>query len=504
MPEPPSDICGHEFTWESTAIPSGDIETTAGKVTGVSFGETTIKNRTCARQTLKGKDKCFWHTEVRSPKNIEEILAEETEDIVCNAKIGDLSGVSLSGMSFPDSEFYGQLVDVDIRNSILVFSLFEDCDLIDVDLSGSNLQETRFTGSDIKQGRKQLGGKFSSCKCEGADFAEVTLQNADFSEASFNHTTIFDPDRTISSISFKEADLSDADFSDVSLADSVFTEANLRGTNFTESRLSGSKFEAAICMGTNFEEAELENVDFTGANLEGAGFKNAEFHSAVFTDAQIDYNTQLDSTSIYEREQVADDKFENRETRVLKALWTYRVLQKLCRENALLDKTRSYYIKEKDLRRRQYYREWSNDPNSNILIEYDGGPRWKYKLRVLTSILKAEGSNRIIRYGEGPWQIIKSSVAIIFLFAVVYPLFGLRNGETTIQYSLSKSAVAGFPEQISYIIQVVLFSVFTFTRAGLSEYSPVGGGQVLAAGQGALGALFIALLVFVLGRRTTY
>lgn len=502
--EPPPNICGHEFTWEDPVIPSGDPETVDGKITGVSFGETTVKDHTCIRQTFRNQEKCFWHSEVRPPKDIDELLSQESEEVICEAKLKDLTGISLSGMYLLHSKFSGVLKECDFQNSVLVFSQFENCDLVDVDFTGSNLQEVTFTGTSIRTGRKQLGGIFSSCKCEGSVFAEVTLDGVDFSKASFNQTTIFDPARTVSPVSFESADLSDADLSDISLSDSFFTNANLRGTDFSEARLSGSKFGGAMCLGTNFEKTELENVDFTGANLEGAMFKDAEFHSAVFTDAQIDYNTHIDNISIYERAEEADDKFEDRETRVLKALWTYRVLQKLCQENALLGRTRKFYLQEKDLRRKQYYREWTKPPEENILIGYEGGPNWRYRLKVLSQIIKAEGSRRTIKYGEGPWQVIKASFVVVLLFAVVYPIFGLEQDRGTIQYFFLSSSGFELEKQPDLMIETLLFSISTFTRSGVSQLSPIGASEVFAASESILGAVFVALLVFVLGRRTTY
>lgn len=45
------------------------------------------------------------------------------------------------------------------------------------------------------------------------------------------------------------------------------------------------------------------------------------------------------------------------------------------------------------------------------------------------------------------------------------------------------------------------FSTLTFTTLGMGDYEPLGFGQVLATANTAFGAILVALLVFVLGRR---
>ena len=55
--------------------------------------------------------------------------------------------------------------------------------------------------------------------------------------------------------------------------------------------------------------------------------------------------------------------------------------------------------------------------------------------------------------------------------------------------------------ELSLLLESLYFSTLTFTTLGMGDYEPVGVGQIIATLNTALGAVLIALLVFVLGRR---
>lgn len=90
-------------------------------------------------------------------------------------------------------------------------------------------------------------------------------------------------------------------------------------------------------------------------------------------------------------------------------------------------------------------------------------------------------------YGESPKRVILSSLVTILGFTLLYQGVGeLEPAPTSIGETL-------------------YFSVITFTTLGYGDFHPATGStQFLASVESLVGALLMALLVFVLGRRATW
>lgn len=63
---------------------------------------------------------------------------------------------------------------------------------------------------------------------------------------------------------------------------------------------------------------------------------------------------------------------------------------------------------------------------------------------------------------------------------------------------ITYNAISG---DLTLLGDAAYYATLTFTTLGLGDYRPVGLGQVLTTMNTAIGAMFIALPVFVLGRR---
>ena len=93
----------------------------------------------------------------------------------------------------------------------------------------------------------------------------------------------------------------------------------------------------------------------------------------------------------------------------------------------------------------------------------------------------------------------------MLLFAGIYPLGGFlrRTGgaDTSVAPITWERIVSGEP---ILIWDCLYYGALTFTSLGFVGYEPVGfGGQLLTVLETGSGAVLIALLVFVLGRRAT-
>lgn len=97
-------------------------------------------------------------------------------------------------------------------------------------------------------------------------------------------------------------------------------------------------------------------------------------------------------------------------------------------------------------------------------------------------------------HGERPWRVIGTSLAVILACAVLYPLFGLAGNGGVIGY--------GAGGLLGVLGRALYFSTTTFATLGLGDLYPASlGGQLLAGIESLVGAMLMALLVFVLGKR---
>ncbi|WP_161991504.1 pentapeptide repeat-containing protein [Natronorubrum aibiense] len=501
------DRCGEIFQWSSKYNPLGrDLERTSGDVTAISFSRQKIRNHCCYRETIPGSDKCYWHTKKeKTQKELQQNLGDHDEP-VGNAYIsGEFKNLDLL-VEFPEATFEDcTFKNVDFTGSLFPNAVFMDVELTDFKFDQCVLQGSKLDNvNDMKQGRSSL----QQCDLRGTILSNVDFKGGNFEGSVFNVRSRLENSTELDGANFQNADLEEVKWQNIDLTKSDFTGANVQNANFSNSTLVQTIFSHANCLGADFSNADLEGAKFDQAYLVGSNFIGSEYHNAVLSDVQIDHTTEFDETSSYQREDAPPGKFENRSVRDLKALWTYRTLQNVFRENGMIEKSRQYYVKEKDLRREQYWRQFRNEAtllenqDDFLRISLEDRPKLKW-LVFLFRALRAESSKWIIRFGEGIENLIISAILTIIGFGIVYPLTGLNT--STGEYRFK------FPVELSDLLNVswspflegLLFSVLTFTPGNSGDITPIGFSQVLAIIEASLGTIFFALVVFVLGRRTT-
>ena len=304
-----------------------------------------------------------------------------------------------------------------------------------------------------------------------------------------------------------------------------FEGATLVGAEFTNADLREVSFEGADLREASFDNVDARGGDFSRANIEGGSITSSDFRSvslvdvrfdqAVLSNVRLNRQTDFGGESVYERElsqgERADENAQNEESYLLTAqaaIWSYREIQELYRENAIPFEARRYYYKEKNMRRRV---AWHTDSY----------------LRAL----KAEGSRWVTGYGMNPWRVVGAAFALIVVCAIAYPLTGgiqetvIQSVEpvreaaqatnatnvtesnpgtrrVTVTWSIN-SVLASEPSALVMLfLRSLYFSVITFATLGYGDIAPVGNfARVVAGLESLLGALLTALLVFVLSRR---
>jgi ElaB/YqjD/DUF883 family membrane-anchored ribosome-binding protein len=158
-----------------------------------------------------------------------------------------------------------------------------------------------------------------------------------------------------------------------------------------------------------------------------------------------------------------------------KAAGVYQELEKLCRENALSERQSHYFVRRQDIN----------------LAKHRRAGRQGARLRALAS-------RTVLLYGESPWRVVSVAAAIILGCGFLYPVFSVvpADGGTPLQYT------SDLPSSVRVGLVSIYFSALTFTT-GFNGFQPQGLGRLVATFETLAGAVLLALLVFVFGRRAT-
>ncbi len=249
----------------------------------------------------------------------------------------------------------------------------------------------------------------------------------------------------------EQTNLMDADLYRSDLRHGHFFNVNLTGASLMKARLDTANFNLANLtdtnlLGTKFNQTKLENVEW-GDTLrqEREAFKH-----------KAEGNTVESLRLFKEAEEI------------------YRHLQSACESMGLFDNA-GEFLQKRMIARRYQLPLWS-------------GRRFVSKLVDLTC-----------GYGENPVRVILFSLSIIFSFALVYFLFGIRGPEHKIQYNPHISVFSN----IYFLLETLYFSVVTFTTLGYGDISPIGITRFFATFEAFIGSFSLALFVVVFVKKMT-
>jgi len=336
---------------------------------------------------------------------------------------------------------------------------------------------------------------------DGANFQEVNfIKDADFQNADFYNGADFSESRFYEKSIFDDCELNDCDFSKADLTGSSFNRANMKNSNLESALLS---------------RATLYGTDLRGGRLSGA----------VFADIRINEDTKLlghpssNTTSsphtfsaIRSKPTcVYDPTYEecNQHKDVDKAKSVYRTLEELGGKHARPRLQARSFVRRQDLQK-DSYKQVMLGKSDDIKVKKEGAESEKKsseREKESTSLEKrliagarysrAKVARETLLYGESPWRIVGGSFGFIIFAALLYPLneWLQPSGGEPITYTRIFSGEPGL------ILESLYFSTLTFTTLGMGDYEPMGLGQLIATLNTTLGAVLIALLVFVLGRR---
>lgn len=397
----------------------------------------------CNRQLWEGRDtnRCIWHADIED-KPVDELERARLDE--------------------PERLDGAILRRTEIRNSVS----FTECrlklaDLSHVDLREGDLDDTIFNRANLSDA--QLGQ---------AEIKEADLQFADLSGADFQHADLTGAD-------FTGADLSNSILENADLADAILEDCDM-----TTARLSNSTLDGA----------NLQRADLTNAALYGADLNRVKLTGTKLENIHIGEDTGLGPFSGYEIE--SDQIAVGRSGLAGKISPRFRCVGRPFSSPFLLEQAEVQYRRMQRLRR-------ENDLKMDLTIEI----REKHARRKRALAdgrfgdwIKLAFYRWPMGYGEKPLPVIGTSAVVILSGMLLYPLWGLRDTTAGVMINYPLAA-----EQLPRALGASFyFSTVTFTTLGYGDMHPLGWGRTLATVESFVGALLMALLVFVLGRRATW
>lgn len=388
-----------------------------------------------------------------------------------------------------------------------------DVNLGAVFAAGADFSNCHFHGPVRAAGVMQSGEDANWELIGGEVTADTISETAvSFEAATFEEPPDFTAQGFTGRIVFDGATLPEPDFSDIRIhrkfgkVDLSFRNANLRGADFEGQDLRtvdfrGADLSDAVFSNADLREVNLETALLSRATLFGADLRGAALSGAVLGDVRIDDETRFlghhsvesppsphslstirtQPRCLYDPEYGSSNESADPD----KAKSVYRALEELGRNGARPRLQARCFVRRQDLQKEDYWRA-ARSPSASIGERLLAGARWS----------RARTAELVLLYGESPWRIISYSLAIIVGFALLYPLGGwIRSGNgTPIQFGGGEVLLVEFGNALYY-------STLTFTALGFGDFTPVGFGRVLTTIETGLGAILLALLVFILGRR---
>ena len=450
------------------------------------FNLATKEIEYCNRPTHKKSKYCIFHAsaEEKTEKEFIEALKEYVDKIKEEDKDYDFRGFIFVG-------------HIDFRNDLNITS-FNNANFQGANFKGYiDFAFTNFKGNaDFRHTKFEDFAEFGGANFEvSANFGHADFQvRAEFDGTNFKTYAFFE------FIKFGYADFTDANFEGYAeFSDVKFKEgAEFRHANFEED--------------VNFMNANLKgDTDFSYANFKGdADFKaikikgNMRFYNSVFTYSKT---LLIDIMNKYKKNKITIDFQKTYLENVFLELdlggKTLINFAKVILRNTIIEKKqiKNHILQEeiKDFQQaKKIYLLLKNnfhgigeyeDESWAFMKEKEMERKGNCHFKTLHKWLWSCFLNGIFGYGDRPVRVIMSAILIILVFAYLFMISGISN-----------ASMGGFTSK--NFLDCIYFSVITFTTLGYGDFRPLEGcGRVFAGTEAFIGALMMALFIYIFARR---
>lgn len=332
---------------------------------------------------------------------------------------------------------------------------FQHSDIWHCGFSQSEKGEWDFTGSRL------IGVDFSksfmpSCKMRFVDGSHLDFTNTELGGADLSFSN-----------------LPDCNFENASVHDCLAISSNFEGSKFSVASISESDFRLSDLYRCLFQNVTLDRMTKFGRHYEESD------RPVINVDKFLDINSMWENKVLNWGGEEANRLAE-------KKVWTLQALQDVAQANSLIAQAREFYFQRKETQRRL---EASSGRYTN--------PSW-----IVSTVNKY-----LMGYGERPINVVIWSIFVIFFFSVLYEASGGVTG-TKIDSGNVRLVIPIMRYHVRIGIDFLTnlyFSSLTFTTLGYGDLQPsTWSVRLLATIESFIGALLMALFVFVLGKRTSW
>lgn len=408
----------------------------------------------------------------------------------------------LGKFSFRRSEFHGDVLAQSI-----------ECGRFQISRSEFH-SRANFGKSDFKKDSRIRGTTFH----EQADFGKSSHHGqTEFDGSTFEGRTIFRDAKAQERLTFIDVnfDTDDVIFELAQLEEGLLLKnADLSQSNFERADVRGCEFTKC-----DFTNSNLKSTDFRDAVLHGSDLRGSEMKGIKLADINVDGNTAFlgdpkdknpkgrdhsilsllqTKPCIYDpradfNEEIRADMTKEEQCNEAKNL--YHTIEQAARQSSRPQLLSQAFVYRQDIQKRQY---WSDMKNEVEDIERNASER----IIAFGRWARAKTARVTLLYGESPWRIVGWSSLIILLFALSFT-FGnsIRSSELGPMNLTLSEAVQQPAVFADHFAHALYYSTMTYISFGPLGYEPVQMGKMLVTLESALGAVMIALLVFVFGRR---
>jgi len=259
---------------------------------------------------------------------------------------------------------------------------------------------------------------------------------------------------------------------------------NLRGINLVNhDHKNGYQLIHSDLYRSDLSDAHLFHLNLTGSSLMKANLSHANLNCALLKKTNL-LGLELKSTKMentlwdehVEQEVQANTSSNNDEKLDLfeQAEEIYRNLRRATESQGLFELAGHFFKREMIMRRYQLPRHSTKRYLSKLVDLFCG-------------------------YGEEPSRVIIFSLLTTLSFALLFFIFGITDGNTTIQFSFANAWL----ENLQNFFYSLYFSVVTFTTLGYGDLAPFGLTRAFAALEAFLGSFTLALFVVVFVKKMT-
>lgn len=343
--------------------------------------------------------------------------------------------------------------------------LTEEAEQIEVGMDWSEADLRGFNLSGLK-----LSSLMKKANFQKAALSEANLRGAVLTGANFQGSRLMEAKlqkAILVKVNFRKANMDYAQMQEANLMEADLERTILIKASLQRAELMEANLKEAILIGTNFRFASLIGCDLTGASLVGANLREADFDEKVNLRNVNLYQTKLDGSTLKNSQNKLDRiiiQEKNKKHAIARDV--YMNLKNYFNKEGMYEVAGEYYYREKLM-------------ETNCICSRKNFSKWLFNHLL----------NITAGFGERPSRVLGWWFIVIVGFAFMF-----FKGEGLIIKSTNFSHAETFWDYL-------YFSIVTFTTLGFGDIAPKPSFRLLASIEAILGAILMAMFIYVFSRK---